>query len=382
MKNIGVLGAGKIGETIVDLLSNTDDFNVTLIDQCESRLNQLKATFPNIKSVCCDVNDTQKLESVAKDKFALLNACPFDIKSSIATVAAKSGTHYLDLSEDVANTRIIRALAKGSSSAFIPQCGLAPGFISIVAFDLAKQFEQLHKVHLRVGALPRHPSNALKYNLTWSTEGLINEYLKPCEAIVNGELKEMPPLEELEHFSLDGDNYEAFNTSGGLGTLCETLEGKVHSLNYRSIRYPGHRDILKLLLKDLRLGEKPELVKDIFENALPITTQDVVIVFADVSGTQNGQFIEKSFAQKIYGKNINGRHRNAIQITTASSICAVLDLLCEKRISQSGFIKQEEINFEEFCNNRFGKLFLSNEDEMYSYPLSKNIKHAEPRDTY
>ena len=172
-----------------------------------------------------------------------------------------AGAHYLDLTEDVASTRAVKQLAAGARTAFIPQCGLAPGFITIVASDLASHFDELQDVRMRVGALPKFPSNALNYNLTWSTDGVINEYCEPCEAIVNGQLRETKPLEELEEFSLDGVLYEAFNTSGGLGTLCETLAGKVRNLNYRTIRYPGHAAIMKALLNDLRLRDRRELLK-------------------------------------------------------------------------------------------------------------------------
>ena len=113
----------------------------------------------------------------------------------------------------MASTRRVRALAVGASTAFIPQCGLAPGFVSIVAFDMTRHFESLDSVKLRVEALPQYPSNALNYNLTWSTDGIINEYCEPCEAIVNGVRREVQPLEELEEFSLDGVTYEAFNLS-------------------------------------------------------------------------------------------------------------------------------------------------------------------------
>src|SRR6202012_626453 len=146
------------------------------------------------------------------------------------------------------------------------------------AQDLARHFDRLDSVRLRVGALPLYPSNALNYNLTWSTDGVINEYLQPCEAIVDGVLREVPALEELEEFSLDGVRYEAFNTSGGLGTLCETLRGKVRSLNYRTVRYPGHCAIMMALLNDLRLRDRRDVLKDILENSLPATLQDVVVV--------------------------------------------------------------------------------------------------------
>ena len=119
-----------------------------------------------------------------------------------------------------------------------------------------------------VGALPLFPSNALKYNLTWSTAGLINEYCNPCEAIYDGELREVLPLEGYEQFSLDGVTYEAFNTSGGLGTLCETLKGKVDNLSYKTIRYPGHCELVKLLVNDLRLGKRRDVFKDVLEHAV------------------------------------------------------------------------------------------------------------------
>ena len=140
----------------------------------------------------------------------------------VAEIARKVNAHYFDLTEDVAVTRAVRELADGATRAFVPQCGLAPGFISIAANALIQHFDEIRSVKLRVGALPQHPNNALKYSLTWSTDGLINEYGNPCEAIVDGRAVEVAPLEGLEEIEIDGVLYEAFNTSGGLGSLAET----------------------------------------------------------------------------------------------------------------------------------------------------------------
>jgi saccharopine dehydrogenase-like NADP-dependent oxidoreductase len=279
----------------------------------------------------------------------------------IAEAAASAGVHYLDLTEDVVSTRRVKELARSANSAFIPQCGLAPGFISIVANDLASRFDTLESVRMRVGALPQYPSNALNYNLTWSTDGVINEYCEPCEAIVEGELIEVPPLEEREEFSLDGVTYEAFNTSGGLGTLAETLKGKVRTLNYRTIRYPGHAAIMKALLNDLGLRHRRDVLKDIFESALPATLQDVVIVFVTVSGRKNGRLLQETYANKIYAKRVGDMVRSAIQITTASAICAVLDMLADGTLPAKGFIKQEEIALDAFLANRFGRAYAQHE---------------------
>ena len=240
-------------------------------------------------------------------------------------------------------------------SAFVPQCGLAPGFVSIVAADLARRFESLRDVHMRVGALPIYPNNALKYNLTWSTDGLINEYCNPCEAIHEGETREVLPLQGLETFSLDGVEYEAFNTSGGLGTLCDTLAGRVHTLNYKTVRYPGHRDHVKFLAQDLRLCERRALFKDVLENAVPMTKQDVVLVFVSASGMQEGRLMQESFAKKIYHAQVGGKLWSAIQITTAAGVCAMVDLLRAGKLPQSGFVRQEDADLRDVLANRFGR---------------------------
>ncbi|HEX4098082.1 MAG TPA: saccharopine dehydrogenase NADP-binding domain-containing protein, partial [Caulobacteraceae bacterium] len=229
MQDIAVIGAGKIGSMISDLLARAGDYRVTVADRSAETLRQLRAELP-VETAQLDVADPEALDRLLAGKFAVLSAAPYHLTVRIAEAARRAGAHYLDLTEDIASTRHVKALAEGAKTAFIPQCGLAPGFITIAAADLCRRFDVLHDVRMRVGALPKYPSNALNYNLTWSTDGLINEYCEPCEALVDGQPHETSPLEELEEFSLDGVTYEAFNTSGGLGTLCESLRGKARNL--------------------------------------------------------------------------------------------------------------------------------------------------------
>lgn len=356
MKEIIVVGAGKIGATIGDMLAGTGDYNVTVLDRSAAQIDGLEVA--NLVSTqVLDIQAPGTLESALKGKFAVLSAAPYHLTTRVAEAAAATGVHYLDLTEDVASTRRVKELAAGASTAFIPQCGLAPGFISIVANDLAKRFDSVNSIRLRVGALPQFPSNALNYNLTWSTDGVINEYCEPCEAIVDGELVEVPALEEREEFSLDGVTYEAFNTSGGLGTLCETYKGRVRTLNYRTIRYPGHAAIMKALLNDLGLRDRRDILKDILENSLPATLQDVVVIFVTVSGRKNNRLLQETYANKIYSGAVDRNPRSAIQITTASGICAVLDMLAVGRLPSRGFIRQEDITLDEFLSNRFGRAY-------------------------
>ena len=358
MHNVVIVGAGKIGSMLVEFLAACGDYAVTVIDRSGAQLERLETTGP-VTKLTVDIADAAGLRRAIGGQFAVLSAAPYHATRTIAEAAKAAGAHYLDLTEDVASTRAVKQLAAGARTAFIPQCGLAPGFITIVAADLAARFDELHDVRMRVGALPKFPSNALNYNLTWSTDGVINEYCEPCEAIVNGRLRETQPLEEREEFSLDGVRYEAFNTSGGLGTLCETLAGKVRNLNYRSIRYPGHAAIMKVLLDDLRLRDRRDLLKAILENAVPITLQDVVIVFVTVTGLRGGQLLQETYANKIYAAPIGGRVRSAIQITTAGGICAVLDLLAAGALPQAGLIRQEEIALAKFLANRFGRVYAA-----------------------
>lgn len=361
MRDILVAGAGKIGQTIADMLAASGDYRVTVADRSQAQLSAIRRQ-TRVDTLELDIGDRTALDAALAGRFAVLSAAPYHLTTRIAEAAAPLGVHYLDLTEDVASTKRVKELAQTAKGALIPQCGLAPGFISIVASDLARGFETLDSIKLRVGALPQYPSNALGYNLTWSTDGIINEYCEPCEAIVNGERVLTPALEEREEFSLDGVTYEAFNTSGGLGTLCDSLKGKVRSLNYRTIRYPGHCAIMKALLQDLRLADRRDVLKDIFENALPSTLQDVVIVFVAVSGHRQGRLVQETYASKIYSGAIDGVTRSAIQLTTASGICTVLDLLATGTLPQSGFVRQEDIPLATFLGNRFGKVYARRQD--------------------
>ncbi len=355
MERILLLGAGKIGTAIVEMLGTSGDYELTVGDHDEGLLAQVHRD--GVVRESLDVEDAAALRRVMDGKDAVVSALPYYLNAAVAGAARETGLHYFDLTEDVETTRSVAAIADGAETAFMPQCGLAPGFISIVAHDLACGFDSLETVRMRVGALPQFPTNALNYNLTWSTDGLINEYCNPCEAIHEGKRIEVLALQGIEQFSLDGVTYEAFNTSGGLGTLCETLNGKVKELNYKTVRYPGHCDQMKMLCDDLRLGQRRELFKDVLETAIPMTVQDVVLVFATVTGQRAGRLTQESYANKTYSQNINGGRWSAIQITTAAGVCTMVDLMREGALPARGFLRQEDVALDVFLGNRFGQYY-------------------------
>jgi saccharopine dehydrogenase-like NADP-dependent oxidoreductase len=349
-----LLGAGKIGAAVAELLSGSGDFEVAAVD----RTRRLLAGIPHgVERVVADVEDAAALRRIMRGQDAALSALPFYLNVKVAEAARAAGVHYFDLTEDVETTNAVRRLARGARSAFMPQCGLAPGFIAIVANHLAASFDTLDTVRMRVGALPQYPTNALNYNLTWSTDGLINEYCNPCDAIHQGKRIEVLPLQGIEQFSLDGITYEAFNTSGGLGTLADSLAGKVRELNYKTVRYPGHAERMQLLINDLKLGERRALLKDVLETAIPITLQDVVLVFVTVTGRREGRLTQESYASKIYAREVNGRVWSAIQRTTAAGIAAMVDLMREGKLKRRGFLRQEDVPLGTFLANRFGSVY-------------------------
>ncbi len=359
MTNVLLLGAGTIGRMIATLLVQSGDYKLRVADTDLDALTRLQSRL-GVEIMVVDASHEHQLIAAMNGMQAVISALTFSLNPAVARAALTAGVSYFDLTEDVETTSTVRALAASArpGQIFMPQCGLAPGFVGIVANHLAQKFETLDSLLLRVGALPEFPTNSLKYNLTWSTDGLINEYCNPCDVIHQGQRQDVWPLEGLEHLSIDGVEYEAFSTSGGLGTLCETYQNRVRELNYKTVRYVGHRDRMLFLLDELRLRERRQLLKEILENALPRTLQDVVVVFCTATGQRDGQMVQLWDARKIYHQEHGDEVWSAIQITTAAGICASLDLHLSGHLPASGFVRQEQVDFKAFLANRFGKNYV------------------------
>ena len=361
MHKVLILGAGKIGALISGLLAESGEYEVTLGD-VDARAAEavVKAHgSQSLRAMALDATDVKALDNHFSDHqpHAVISSLPYYCNPAVAKAARKGNAHYFDLTEDVAVTRAVRRISRGASKAFVPQCGLAPGFISIAANELARHFDELRSIKLRVGALPQHPNNVLKYSLTWSTEGLINEYGNPCESLVDGKIVSAAPLEGLEEIEIDGMRYEAFNTSGGLGSLAETYGKQCEQINYKTMRYPGHCAQMRLLMNDLKLNSDRATLKRVLEHAVPQTLQDVVIVYAAVAGKQDGELREENYVNKVYPQVIAGRLWSAIQVTTAAGITAVVDLVLASPRRYQGFVAQEQFSLPEILDNRFGQYY-------------------------
>jgi saccharopine dehydrogenase-like NADP-dependent oxidoreductase len=370
MHKVLVLGAGKIGTLISGLLAASDSYEVHVGDVSGKVAEGVVAAHgsPHLHALGVDASDPADLDRVLTQHpvDAVISSLPYYCNIGVAEAARRAGIHYFDLTEDVDVTRHVRRISQDSSRAFVPQCGLAPGFISIAANALIGHFDELHTVKLRVGALPQHPNNVLKYSLTWSTEGLINEYGNPCEAIVDGRRVEAAPLEGLEEIEIDGTLYEAFNTSGGLGSLGETYGARTRNMDYKTMRYPGHCSQMRLLMNDLRLNHDRATLKRILENAVPQTLQDVVVIYVAVTGKQHGELREENYVNKVYPQKILGRLWSAIQVTTAAGITAVVDLVLTGDGKYRGFVRQEDFALTDVLQNRFGQYYASGDGKEVS----------------
>lgn len=356
---IVVAGAGKVGCTVAILLALSGRYKVVLIDsQLEHATHLIKSIQPsNLITQQLDINDHDTLIKLVKENNsqAIVSCLPYFCNPQIAQFSKDQKLVYFDLTEDCSTVEFIKQITQNSNAVFVPQCGLAPGFINIIANHLMKKFDHIEDVKLRCGALPAHSSNALQYSLNWSTDGLINEYGNPCQAVVDGEEQQLAPLENLEELQIDGATYEVFNTSGGIGSLVDSYLGKVKNLNYRTIRYPGHCEKMRFLMQGLKLNEDRQTLRMILEKAIPSSKDDVVIVYVSVTGEQKNNFVKENYVAKFYPKKIHGITFSAIQMTTASCACAVIDIIMHDLSNYNGRIKQEQFKLEEILNNYFGK---------------------------
>jgi len=353
MKNIAVVGLGKVGSLVATLLS--EQFTVTGIDQRSHGTD-----FPFSTSIG-SVTDILFLKQALQTQDAVVSCLPYALNLPVAKIAFELGIHYFDLTEDVPTTAAIRDMAKTSKGAMVPQCGLAPGFIGIVGANLYKRFTKLRDVELRVGALPKYPNGQMAYSFTWSPAGVINEYINDAEVIHNGLRKMVSSLDGLEMINIEGRDFEAFTTSGGLGTMCETLEGKVDTLNYKTIRYPGHCQLMKFFLYELIMKDDRELSEKILTRAKPPVREDVVYVYAVVEGWQGEDLAREEFYNAYHPITIQGKEWRAISWTTAASVAAVVEMVASGTLPQQGFVKQEDIPLHDFLQTRHGSLYAKYE---------------------
>ncbi|MGH3457066.1 saccharopine dehydrogenase C-terminal domain-containing protein [Aeromicrobium sp.] len=360
INQVAVFGLGKVGELVAILLADAG-FKVVGLDAVPRTM--LTADGVELETRPLDVTDAAAFRDSLRGVDAVVCCLPFHLNVMIAEAAYDAGVHYFDLTEDVPTTNRVMELSAAQPAAgrtrptFAPQCGLAPGLIGIVGASLAKQFDEIRSIELKVGALPQNPTGLLGYAVNWSAEGVVNEYLNDCEVLRSGRRQMVPAMTEKERVLIGGIELEAALTSGGLGTMCETYEGRVARLDYKTLRYPGHFRQMHFLFEEMRLRDRRDEVGRMLVDAKPPVNDDIVYLHAAVEGIKAGEPFRENFVRAYLPLEIGGRLWRAISWTTAASAVAVVELVADGRLPGAGFVKQEDIALADLLDTHAGRLF-------------------------
>ncbi|WP_299828214.1 saccharopine dehydrogenase C-terminal domain-containing protein [uncultured Roseobacter sp.] len=352
MERIVVLGMGKVGTLAGELLHEAG-FAVTGIDALG------KSDDLPFETQICDLADPVQFSAALQGAEAVLSCLPYHLNTGIAEAAHAADLHYFDLTEDVPTTKAILELSKTSKGLMAPQCGLAPGFVGIVGADLIGQFDDCRACKMRVGALPQHPTGLMGYSFNWSPEGVVNEYLNDCEVLEDGQIKSVSPMEWIEKLYIDGTELEAFTTSGGLGTMCETYLGRVPNIDYKTMRYPGHVDLMNFFFHELLMRDRRTEAGEILVHAKPPVEDDIVYVHVSAEGMIEGKLARREFVRGYKPIDLAGRRRTAIAWTTASSVVGVIEMVRDGSLPRAGFLKQEDVPLAAFLATRTGSAYAA-----------------------
>ncbi len=253
---IAVVGAGLMGRAAIhDLARNERSEKVGLFDIDLSLARRISRQYGQGKTVArkLDAADRWQAERLFKGFDAVISAVTYKYNPGLAAAAIKAGAHFLDLggnNEAVAREFELHTRARKAGVVVIPDCGLAPGMVSIIAAGDLARFDKPESLHIRVGGLPQKPRPPLQYQMLFSAEGLINEYYEPVVAIRNGRRVVLRPMTDLETLTFRGlGKFEAFTTSGGTSTLPKTYGRILKNLDYKTIRYPGHCEKFKAIME-------------------------------------------------------------------------------------------------------------------------------------
>ncbi len=357
INQVAVFGLGKVGELVAVLLGESG-FKVVGFD-ATPRVESDQWS-PGLEVKALDVTDSGALRDALRGVDAVVSCLPFHLNIDVAEAAHATGTHYFDLTEDVPTTnRVIELSQQDPETVLAPQCGLAPGLVGVVGASIAARFDELRSIELKVGALPQHPTGLLGYAFNWSAEGVVNEYLNDCEVVRSGRRQMVPAMTETERVLIGGIELEAALTSGGLGTMCQTYEGRVARLDYKTMRYPGHFQQMRFLFDELGLRDDRDLVGRVLVAAKPPVDDDVVYLHAAVEGLVDGRPFRENYVRGYRPIEIAGRRWRAISWTTAASVVAVVELVADGRLPSRGFIKQEDVDLDDLFATTAGARFAS-----------------------
>lgn len=361
-----VLGAGRMGHgAVFDLIHNSPEISaVTVADYDFRRVRELSELIksPKLTAVRVDASDKQEIAELMRHHDAVISCINYWYNLELSKIAIETKTNFCDLG---GNNYIVDAQlalhepAQNAGINIIPDCGLAPGMVSILAMHGAKRFDKIEEIHIRVGGLPQNPRPPLDYQLVFSVEGLINEYIETARVVRHGEIAEIESMTELETLSFGNfPALEAFQTSGGTSTLPDTFLGKIKELDYKTIRYAGHCAKFKTMI-DLGFCSSEEIVVDDFkikprrvfgellQKMLPADEPDYVLVRLDFVGLKSGA--RKNLRYDIVDKYDEQTNLSAMMRTTAFPASIIAQMMAKGAVNMRGATPQEKaIDTEKF----------------------------------
>ncbi len=354
-----VLGAGRMGHgAVFDLIHNSPDvervtvadFDVKKAEAVAAAVNSLRVDAAQVDA--SNIADVTKLMSGHDSVISCVN---YWYNVALSKAAIETGANFCDLGGNnyiVDEQLALDAEAKAADVSIIPDCGLAPGMVSVLAMHGAAKFDSVDEIHIRVGGLPQDPQPPLNYQLVFSVEGLINEYIESARVIRSGLITEVESMSELESLSFEGfPPLEAFQTSGGTSTLPDTFAGKIRELDYKTIRYAGHCEKFKTMI-DLGLCSSNEILVDfqkvkprkvfgeLLQQHLPADGPDYVLVRLDFVGAKDGQ--AKSLRYDIVDKLDEATGLSAMMRTTAFPASIIAQMMARGDVLERGATPQEK----------------------------------------
>ncbi len=354
-----VLGAGRMGlGAVFDLINNSPqveavtvaDFDLKKAEEIAEKVDVARVTPHHI-----DVSNISDVADLMKSHDSAISCVNYWYNVELSQAAIATSTNFCDLGGNnyiVDKQLALNDEAKNAGISIIPDCGLAPGMVSVLAMHGAKRFDSIEEIHIRVGGLPQTPKTALQYQLVFSVEGLINEYIEVARVVRDGKITEVESMTELEALEFNGfPALEAFQTSGGTSTLPETFFGKVRELDYKTIRYAGHCEKFKMMI-DLGLCSSEEMLVDyakvtprrvfgeLLTKNLPADEPDYVLVRLDFVGTKEDE--KRNLRFDIVDKQDETTGLSAMMRTTAFPASIIAQMSARGEVMERGAIPQEK----------------------------------------
>jgi lysine 6-dehydrogenase len=305
-----VLGAGLQGSACAyDLLAHTDH-DVVLADLNVDSLPAFLTPYLGgpLTALEVDANDRAGVRAAMEGVSATMSAFPYYFNHGMSVAALDAGSHFCDLG---GNTGIVqeqkqlhgRAAEKGVS--VVPDCGLAPGMVNILAEHGIAQLDEAHSVRIKVGGLPQFPEPPLNYQVVYSLEGALDYYTTLSWVLRDGKQTQVKALSEIEHIDFPGiGTLEAFHTAGGLSTMAQRYEGKVPTMEYKTLRFPGHAEMMAVMRDIGLMGLEPVEV-----NGTKVVPRDVFIAIVGPKLKKDYRTSPDQVALRVEAEGVHGGER-------------------------------------------------------------------------